>query len=459
MHIKGRYIVSAGVLLFLQQAMATGMDCTKAVNTVENTICADKGLYELDAQMGVVYRGLMKNPTDKLPDLKRTQRLWLKARNECAEDISCLGQSYRERLQLLQAQWKEAVVYKPNEIDQEVLEDLQKNIRAASKIDPEFALERTLDALSIKNGQTSFSAEPDDDQYSEKTHFPKTIPKGVGESEWSALQASNLDADTELGQTSFTLLDLDGDGHRDLIVQIYTGGTGLFTFIETYRRDGDRFIRRTAARGQESVAGSSLYSINDRGANQSVSWISIHGKVYAAYRDSGYGIDQVYLLSPLQINRQVPTVKVRYRYQLHIPLTQQHEDSNTTYKLKPELQRALAQGLVGMDQVPSDSTQERQPICPIPPSAKDVEEYYSYGAGYYAIESVADFPVIIGTECFIARLNNWFGTYSEKRGLFGQLTLRKPGSGDEERSYEVNGRRRIIEISTSIGEVGGGAAE
>ncbi|WP_248741294.1 hypothetical protein [Pseudomonas sp. MWU12-2029] len=56
--------MSAGVLLFLQQAMATGMDCTKAVNAVENTICADKGLYELDAQMGVVYRGLMKSPTD-----------------------------------------------------------------------------------------------------------------------------------------------------------------------------------------------------------------------------------------------------------------------------------------------------------------------------------------------------------------------------------------------------------
>lgn len=451
--------MSAGVLLFLQQAMATGMDCTKAVNAVENTICADKGLYELDAQMGVVYRGLMKNPTDKLPDLKRTQRLWLKARNECADDISCLGQSYRDRLQLLQAQWKEAVVYKPNEIDQEVLEDLQKNIRAASKTDPEFALERTLDALTIKNSQTSFSAEPDDDQYSEKTHFPKTTPKGVSQSEWSALQASNLDADTELGQTSLTLLDLDGDGHRDLIVQIYTGGTGLFTFIETYRRDGDRFIRRTTARGQESVAGSSLYSVNDRGANQSVSWISIHGKVYAAYRDSGYGVDQVYLLSPLQINRQVPTVKVRYRYQLHIPLTQQHEDSNTTYKLKPQLQRALAQGLSQMDKEPPVSGQERQPICPAPPSVNDTEEYYSYGAGYYAIESVADFPVIIDTECFIARLNNWFGTYSEKRGLFAQLTLRKPGSGDEERSYEVNGRRRIIEISTSIGEVGGGAAE
>ncbi|MEG2393013.1 MAG: hypothetical protein RSB64_19230, partial [Pseudomonas sp.] len=60
MYIKGRYIVSACALLFLQQAMANAMDCSKAANAVENTICANKGLYELDAQMGTVYRGLMK---------------------------------------------------------------------------------------------------------------------------------------------------------------------------------------------------------------------------------------------------------------------------------------------------------------------------------------------------------------------------------------------------------------
>ncbi|MFM9383580.1 hypothetical protein [Pseudomonas sp. UV AK001] len=64
MYIKGRYIVSAGILLFFQQAMATGMDCTKTVNVVENTICADKSLYELDAQMGMVYRGLMESIID-----------------------------------------------------------------------------------------------------------------------------------------------------------------------------------------------------------------------------------------------------------------------------------------------------------------------------------------------------------------------------------------------------------
>jgi uncharacterized protein len=58
-YIKGRYIVSACALLFLQHALAAGMDCTKAANAVENTICANKGLYELDTQMGSAYRTLM----------------------------------------------------------------------------------------------------------------------------------------------------------------------------------------------------------------------------------------------------------------------------------------------------------------------------------------------------------------------------------------------------------------
>lgn len=451
MYIKERCIVSAFAALFVQQAMAAGMDCIKAANVVENTICASKELHELDAQMGMVYRGLMKASVQTQPELKRSQRQWLDTRNECAEDVSCLDQHYRERLQLLQAAWKAAVVFKPNDIDKQVMDDLQQRIQAMSKKDPEFALERTLASLSIKSPLTTFYAESDDGQYSEKTHFPKSSPKGVTQSEWKAMQASNLDADTELGQTSFNLLDLDGDGQRDLIVQTYTGGTGLFSFFETYRRDGDRFTRRTAALGQESGIGSSLYSISNRGANQSVNWISIRGKVYAAYRDSSYGVDNVYLLSPLQINVEVPLVEVRYRYRLSIPRTQQKEAKKTTYTLKPALHRALAKGLATIDKESYGNGEERKPICPIPPSANDSEEYYGYGAGYYVIEPVADFPVIIASECFIARMNNHYGDYSKKDGLYAQMTVRKPGSVDDrEREYTVNGRRSLNDVTTSI---------
>jgi hypothetical protein len=49
-------------------------------------------------------------------------------------------------------------------------------------------------------------------------------------------------------------------------------------------------------------------------------------------------------------------------------------------------------------------------------------------------------------------MNNWFGAYSAKDGLFAQITVRKPGSGDDGRSYEVKGRRHLTGTGISIGK-------
>ncbi len=42
--------------------------------------------------------------------------------------------------------------------------------------------------------------------------------------------APRLARDSENGKVSFTLIDLDGDGKRDLIIDSYVGGTGLFSY-------------------------------------------------------------------------------------------------------------------------------------------------------------------------------------------------------------------------------------
>jgi uncharacterized protein len=454
-YIKGRYIVSAIALVFFQQAMASGMDCSKAATAVENAICADKGLYEQDVKMGAVYGNLIKSAPDQKPEIKNAQRLWLKARNQCAEDIDCLNQRYRERLESLQTQWLDSVAYTPDAIDKQVLDELRQRVEAASKDDPEFALEKTLEALTVSVDGTSFSGDGDD---GDLTHFPKKIPKGVTRDEWKALNASSIDTESEIGRNSYFLVDLDGDQQRDLIVETYVGGTGLFTYFETFRRDGDRFIKRTAAMDAESRAESALFSTNDRGANQAVNWIKMHGKLYAAYRDSAYGIDQLYLLNPLQINRMVPTITVRYRYQLSVPRTQENQDNPIAYELEPAVQKALTEGLSKIDENnTTTSGQQKTPICPIPPSGPGDEDYYSFGASYYAIEPVADIPVILGDDCFIARLITWYGSYDAGNGLFAQLTLRKPGSEEQGQTYSVNGRRHITLISAAIGKAEGGA--
>ena len=443
-------MLSACALLLTQQALATGMDCTKAASPAEKTLCANTDLYGLDTQMGSTYRELIDAIPQAQPELRKAQRIWLKNRDQCAENIECLDQSYRKRQQSLEAQRSVAVAYKS------VLEDLRQSIQAASHSDAEFPLEKVLDALAIKTGTSTFSDVADDDSSSDETHFPKTIPKGVTQDEWQALSASKIEAAGESGNCSYTLMDLDGDGLRDIVVDTYTGGTGLFSYVETYRRTGEIFVRRTAAFDPETSSGSVLFSINDRGANQSVSWIKVRGNVYAAYRNSYYGEDQLSLLNPLKLNDVVPTVIVNYRYQLSIPKTQKDEDSGATTTLSPALHKTLTQALSNVSKTEAkDIGDQRQPLCPIPPSGGGEGAYYGFGPGHYTFEIVGDTGVVIGNECFIGRMIDWFGGYSAKHGLSAQLVLRKPDFEGVEHSYQVNGRRRMTEVSTSIGKVEG----
>ncbi len=75
------------------------------------------------------------------------------------------------------------------------------------------------------------------------------------------------------GKVSFTLIDLDGDGKRDLIIDSYVGGTGLFSYTGVLKRGDSAFESVNNADSNDDdnfdagVPGA-LYSINDRGANQ-----------------------------------------------------------------------------------------------------------------------------------------------------------------------------------------------
>ncbi|WP_321921261.1 hypothetical protein [Paraburkholderia guartelaensis] len=85
-------------------------------------------------------------------------------------------------------------------------------------------------------------------------------------------------------------------------------------FETKVRRKGGRFEGNHQRGGDDSLDGdgddgtgqSSLYTLNGRGANQSGDWIRLRGRVYAAYRDSAYGVDDVYLIRPLTVVGEVP---------------------------------------------------------------------------------------------------------------------------------------------------------
>ncbi|MDK8013896.1 DUF1176 domain-containing protein, partial [Escherichia coli] len=63
----------------------------------------------------------------------------------------------------------------------------------------------------------------------------------ISDDEWQAFLQSDISADSENGKVSFTLVDLDGDGRRDLIIDSYVGGTGLFSYTGVLKRNDDAF--------------------------------------------------------------------------------------------------------------------------------------------------------------------------------------------------------------------------
>jgi uncharacterized protein YecT (DUF1311 family) len=88
-------------LTFLALCWATGaqaqsFDCDEAKTASERMICADKGLMDLDEQLGTAYSdalGLVADP----PGLIRTQHAWLAQRDKCRA-AACMALAYRGRI-------------------------------------------------------------------------------------------------------------------------------------------------------------------------------------------------------------------------------------------------------------------------------------------------------------------------------------------------------------------------
>ena len=94
-------------------AMATGpsFDCDKVeANSIEEMICMDNDLSELDRKLSIIYSAAAKKATNEHPPvLKAEQRGWIKGRNECwkAEDKhACVQDEYKRRIAKLQARYR-----------------------------------------------------------------------------------------------------------------------------------------------------------------------------------------------------------------------------------------------------------------------------------------------------------------------------------------------------------------
>lgn len=92
-----------------QQGLPTGIDgpsfdCRKATTPTEKALCQDPRLWAKDRAMNAIYFFIRSYNNAKVHKaLLANQRDWLKERNSCGGNTTCLNQSYHNRFQLMKA--------------------------------------------------------------------------------------------------------------------------------------------------------------------------------------------------------------------------------------------------------------------------------------------------------------------------------------------------------------------
>ncbi|WP_163937448.1 lysozyme inhibitor LprI family protein [Paraferrimonas sp. SM1919] len=87
-----------------ESAEAASFDCAKRSTSVENLICYDDELGELDVKLSKIYRDIRNAlPKHEAESFVSTQRDWLKVRNGlCTSVYSCMGSYSRRYIELKQ---------------------------------------------------------------------------------------------------------------------------------------------------------------------------------------------------------------------------------------------------------------------------------------------------------------------------------------------------------------------
>jgi hypothetical protein len=336
------------------------------------------------------------------------------------------------------------------EADILALKVLHDAVLKEQKRNPELALQNIAEQFPLTGHVTHFTL-----AYADDTPVSTNKPAvDISDDEWQAFLHSDISADSENGKVSFTLIDLDGDGKRDLIIDSYVGGTGLFSYTGVLKRSDNTFEPVDGTDSNEDdnfdagVPGA-LYSINDRGANQWDHWVRINGQVYALWFNGVFGEDNLYLLRPFSQSALTPAIAIRYRYNLNIIRAAENGQSSMPAlndKDKAGLLTSLdvMQASLLKDKPASDND---EPICPIPPGTTkdDADSYYGGVAGHYTVETVAWIPVWLNDKCFIGTIFSHHGAY--RHGVDAILTISSPR--DEEDivgDYDISGVRHAISI-------------
>jgi hypothetical protein len=336
--------------------------------------------------------------------------------------------------------------------DNNALKALYNAVLKEQKANPELDLNNIAEQFPLSGNVSHFTL-----TYADDSLVSTTKPSAdISDDEWQAFLQSDISADSENGKVSFTLVDLDGDGKRDLIIDSYVGGTGLFSYTGILKRSDDAFAAVNSddsGNGDDFDAGvpGALYSLNGRGANQWSHWVRINGQVYALWYNGQFGEDNLYLLRPFGPSGSTPAVTIRYRYTLN-DIRSPEKDQPLTPALNEREKSDLLKSLEVMqsnllkDKPQSDND---APICPIPPgtSSDDAENYYSGVASNYIYETVAYIPVWLNDKCFIGTIFSHHGAY--RHGVDAEITISSPRDDEDiVGDYAISGLRRAISVTS-----------
>ncbi|ECJ3935905.1 hypothetical protein YT28_02735 [Salmonella enterica subsp. salamae] len=278
----------------------------------------------------------------------------------------------------------------------------------------------------------------------------KTIKKPsdkISNDEWQAFINTAFSADSENGEVNCKLVDLDGDGERDLIISSYSGGTGLFSYTGVLKRIGDKFfdINNNAENDTQAITGA-LYSENGRGANQWGQWVRINDQVYALWFNGEYDEDTFYLLRPFNTDNKIPSITIYYQYEYdNSSIEPQDEGKELNPALNDRDKKQLIKSLNSKKYYfnKQKEEQEQEPVCPIPAgtSSEDAAHYRTEIAGSYVTQPVAVIPVWLNGTCFIGSVESYFG-----RGEL--MTISSPKDLNILGTYSITGLRHLKSIKS-----------
>ena len=108
------------ILLLMSSANADNgpsFDCSKARTKTEHTICNSAELANIDLNHSTIYKKVSQTLSDKDADkLQKEQRVFLKSRSKCSDDVLCLVDLYKNRTLQIQTDYSRST-----NVDKEII--------------------------------------------------------------------------------------------------------------------------------------------------------------------------------------------------------------------------------------------------------------------------------------------------------------------------------------------------